>query len=210
MYVLPCLHSLYIVFWWTWVLNFIYFLFFCYFRATTMAYGGSQARGPVGAIAAGLCTATATPDPSRTCHLRHSSRQCWIPNPLSKARGGTCVLMDPSRFGEPLSHDGNGTHPTFIPVFATTHPNSLYWVIPFLPPFHCLLYKYIKFPCDVRSIFGIFILSHWNLSILATKPHCYNYRQNVTCFDKREVCSLYSYASFSLFLVLLGFFLFKF
>ena len=30
------------------------FFFFCRFRAVPMAYGGSQARGPVGATAAGL------------------------------------------------------------------------------------------------------------------------------------------------------------
>ena len=30
--------------------------------------------------------ATATPDPSHVCDLHHSSRQCQILNPLSKAR----------------------------------------------------------------------------------------------------------------------------
>ena len=29
--------------------------------------------------------------------LHHSSRQCWILNPLIKARDGTCILMDISR-----------------------------------------------------------------------------------------------------------------
>ena len=33
---------------------FFFFLFFFFFRATLAAYGGSQARGPIGAIAAGL------------------------------------------------------------------------------------------------------------------------------------------------------------
>ena len=33
--------------------------------------------------------ATATPDSSRICSLHHSSRQCWILNPLSKARDQT-------------------------------------------------------------------------------------------------------------------------
>ena len=42
-------------------------------------------------------TATATQDPSRVCGLHHSSQQCWIPNPLSEARDGTCNLMVPSR-----------------------------------------------------------------------------------------------------------------
>ena len=31
-------------------------------------------------------TATATQDPSHVCDLYHSSEQCWILNPLSKAR----------------------------------------------------------------------------------------------------------------------------
>ena len=41
-------------------------------------------------------TAAATPDPSRVCDLHHSSRQRH-PNPLSKARDGTCILMDASQ-----------------------------------------------------------------------------------------------------------------
>ena len=39
-------------------------------------------------------TATAMPDPSHDCNLHHSSWQCWIHNPLSKARDKTCILMD--------------------------------------------------------------------------------------------------------------------
>ena len=41
-------------------------------------------------------TASATPDPSHICNLHHSSQQCQILNPLSKARYGTRVLMDAS------------------------------------------------------------------------------------------------------------------
>ena len=37
-----------------WELFFFFFLSFCLFRATPTAYGGSQARGQMGAIAAGL------------------------------------------------------------------------------------------------------------------------------------------------------------
>ena len=43
-------------------------LFFL-FRATPMAYGGSQARGPNGAIDLAYITATATWDPSCICDL---------------------------------------------------------------------------------------------------------------------------------------------
>ena len=58
------------------------FLFsFLLFRATPKAYGGSQARVPIGAIAAGL---------------RHSLRHRGILNPLSKARDQTLNLMVPS------------------------------------------------------------------------------------------------------------------
>ena len=38
-------------------------------------------------------TAAAMQDPSHVCNLHHSSRQCSILNPLSKARDQTCVLM---------------------------------------------------------------------------------------------------------------------
>ena len=33
----------------------LFYFFFCHFRATPAAYGGSQARGRIGAIAASLC-----------------------------------------------------------------------------------------------------------------------------------------------------------
>ena len=39
-------------------------------------------------------TATATPDPSHIFDLHHSSRQCQILNPLSKARDQTRNLKD--------------------------------------------------------------------------------------------------------------------
>ena len=39
---------------------------------------------------------TAPQDPSRICDLYHSSRKCWILDPLSKARNCTRVLMDAS------------------------------------------------------------------------------------------------------------------
>ena len=53
------------------------------------AYGGSQARGPIGAATARLYQ-------SRICDLHHSSQQCQILNPLSQARDQTCVLVDSS------------------------------------------------------------------------------------------------------------------
>ena len=40
--------------------------------------------------------ATATQDLSHVYNLHHSSQQCWILNPLGKAREGTCILVDTS------------------------------------------------------------------------------------------------------------------
>ena len=56
-------------------------LYFFFFRAAPSSYGDSQARGRIGAVAAGL---------------HHSSQLSQILNPLSKARHRTQVLMDPS------------------------------------------------------------------------------------------------------------------
>ena len=77
-----------------------------------MAYGGSQARGRIGAVAAKPTlgpqqrriraasvtntAATAMWGPSHICNLHHSSRQHWILNPLSKARDRTHVLVETS------------------------------------------------------------------------------------------------------------------
>ena len=57
-----------------------FFLFF--FRSPPTAYGGSQAKGQIGATTAGL---------------GHSSWQHWILSPLSQARDQTHNLMVPSR-----------------------------------------------------------------------------------------------------------------
>ena len=52
-------------------------------------------------------TATATQDPSPICNLRHSSRQCWILNPLSEGRDRTHIFVDASRVPKMLSHHRN-------------------------------------------------------------------------------------------------------
>ena len=51
-------------------------------------------------------TATATWDPSCVCDLHHSSWQCRILNPLSKARDQTHILMDTCH-SFPLCHNGS-------------------------------------------------------------------------------------------------------
>ena len=73
--------------------------FFGLFRAAPAAYGGgSQPRGLMGAVAAGLyTTATAAWDPSHVGDLHHSSQQHQALNPLSKARDQTCILIDASQ-----------------------------------------------------------------------------------------------------------------
>ena len=75
----------------------IFFLFFfLIFRVAPTAYGASHARGRIGAAAGVYTTATATRDPSRICHLHHSSRKRRIPDPLGQARDRTRNLMVPS------------------------------------------------------------------------------------------------------------------
>ena len=60
----------------------LFFFFFCLFaisRAAPLAYGGSQARGLIRAVATSLY---------------HSSQQRRIFNPLIEARDQTCILTE--------------------------------------------------------------------------------------------------------------------
>ena len=85
------------------LLFFFFFFFFkfqppfVFLRATPMAHGDSQARVVSELQPPAYTRATATPDPSCICDLRHSSRQHLILNPLSEARDQTCVLMGTSQ-----------------------------------------------------------------------------------------------------------------
>ena len=67
------------------------------FKASPVAYGGSQASGLIRAVAAILHHSNATPDQSRVFDLDHSSWQCRILNPLGEARDQTRNLMVPSQ-----------------------------------------------------------------------------------------------------------------
>ena len=58
-------------------------------------------------------TARAMQDPSYICDLHHSSRPCWILNPLSGTGDGTCILMNPSQIHYHLCHDGNSKFQEF-------------------------------------------------------------------------------------------------
>ena len=81
----------------TFLLIIFYFLSFCPLGAVPTAYGGSQARGPIGAVSAGLCQnhSNARSGP----HLWPTQQLMATPilNPLRKARDRTCILMVPSQ-----------------------------------------------------------------------------------------------------------------
>ena len=70
---------------------------FFFSSAAPAAYGSSQSRGLIGVVATGLHHSHSNWDLSRICDLHHSSRQCWILNPLSKVRDWTCNLVIPGR-----------------------------------------------------------------------------------------------------------------
>ena len=59
-------------------------------------------------------TATAMQHLRRIYNLHHSSRQCRILNPLSKAGDRTLKLVVPSRIRQPLRHDGNSEKNSFF------------------------------------------------------------------------------------------------
>ena len=84
------------------MINYYFVVLFCFClfvfsRAAPVAYGGSQARGLIGATAAGLrqrhSYARSEPRLQPTPH----SQQHRILNPLSKARDRTHNLMVPSQ-----------------------------------------------------------------------------------------------------------------
>ena len=58
-----------------------------------MAYGGSQARGWITATAAGLCHSHSNARCKLHLQPHHSSKQRWIPNPLSEAMDQNRNLM---------------------------------------------------------------------------------------------------------------------
>ena len=87
--------------WWELLILIFYFiLFFCLFAfsvATSTACGGSQVRGPIGAIAASLRHSHSNLRSEPPPNPHHSSRQRRIPNTPSKARDQTWNPVAPSR-----------------------------------------------------------------------------------------------------------------
>ena len=81
------------------------FSFLFYLRATPAAHGSSQARDQIRAAVAALRHSQGGAEP----HLRPTPqlRQCWILNPLSKARSRTHILNRYQSDLLPLSHEAN-------------------------------------------------------------------------------------------------------
>ena len=76
---------------------FYFYFMFCLFRATPVAYGGSQARGRIGAVAA--CLHHSHSNTGSEPHLQPTPQLTARLDPysLSEARDGTCILMDASQ-----------------------------------------------------------------------------------------------------------------
>ena len=67
------------------------------FRAALAAYRGSQTRGQIGAVIAGLHHSHSNVRSELHLWPTPQLRATWSLNPLSKARDRTCVLMDASQ-----------------------------------------------------------------------------------------------------------------
>ena len=65
--------------------------------AAPAAYGGSQARGPIGAVATGLRQSHSNAGSEPRLQPTPQLTEQWILNPLSKDRDRTRNLMVPSR-----------------------------------------------------------------------------------------------------------------
>ena len=98
------------------VVLFFFFFFFCLFRAAPAVYGGSQAKGPIGAVAASLHRSQSNTRSylSCICNLHHSLWQRWILNPPIKARDWTRNLVVPSWICFPCAMTGTPSVVLFI------------------------------------------------------------------------------------------------
>ena len=77
-----------------WKARFLNFLFSCFFRAAPKPYEIPRLGVELGLELQAYTTAIAMRDQSHVCNLYHSSQQHRIPDPLSKARDRTHMLMD--------------------------------------------------------------------------------------------------------------------
>ena len=147
--------------------------FFFLFRGTTVAYGSSQARNQIEAAAAGLCHSSATSDLSHICNLHCSLWQHQILNPLSEARHQTHILMDTSRFLNPLSHSRSSC--AMILLILQQEAEALdkasqvtYWRS------HCQRW--------LRLEFDLFILSSWGPDNFEGEEQLYIPISSVICY----------------------------
>ena len=93
-----------------WMFVLLFVCLFWLFRAALVAYGGSQARGRIRAVASSLHHSNT--DLSHVCNLYHSSWQQRTLNPLNKARDQIHILMDTSLVHYCWATMGTGT-PSF-------------------------------------------------------------------------------------------------
>ena len=118
-------------------------------------------------------TATATPDLSCAWDL-YSSQQCRIVNPLSKARGWTCVLTDTSWIPFWWATRGNPSNSTFLGCFSNRLHSGLHYNMNTLPMFFC----FVLFLAALGSI-GRFPRQGENLSF-SCDLHSYSNARSLT------------------------------
>ena len=75
---------------------YLFIYLFLLYRAVLAAYGGFQARGPIGAVTTGLHQSHSNAGSEPLCSPHHSSEQHRSLNPLCKARDCSRNLMVPS------------------------------------------------------------------------------------------------------------------
>ena len=124
------------------------FLFFCVcgglFRAAPMAYGGSQARGPIGAAAAGVCH-----NHSRAGSLIHWARPGMEPASLWIWVG----LVTAEPYQEPRFHFFSISLSTtcHLPIFLVLL--LLLTIVPFFscrPQYHAFYWHYLFFNLSIE------------------------------------------------------------
>ena len=85
------------VWWWLWWCHVIFFFFFFFLGLYPRNMEVPRLGVESGLQLLAYATATAKPDPSYICDLPQNSWECCIPDPLSRARDRTRVLMDTGR-----------------------------------------------------------------------------------------------------------------
>ena len=149
-----------------------------------MTYGGSQARGLIGATAAGLRHSHSNSGSDSCLRLHHSSQQCWILNPLNKARDRIHSLMVPSWIWFHCTMTGTletpyllSSHSPFLPV----QPRDV------LPPTHI-------FTSEMELC----------LQSKASHNHCFSAPYHYHCLLEYELgnCSLVEFYAFLKFYLL--------